>query len=102
MTDVKLGWEPDVENYKLEHFSFLGFIPENAYKVAYKRDDLESRGTGVGELYGERRDIYQLKLDALKTLVWKLVKDGRNPLDATFHVNRTLEGSDEFLVFWVL
>jgi len=102
MTDTKLTWEPDVENYKVELFTNLGVVPKAAYKRMKKMSELDSRGTVTGSLYGEWRGIKQWKLDCLKELSWEVIKDGRNPLDVTFHANRVFYDGEEYLVFWVL
>jgi hypothetical protein len=104
MTNLGLKWEPDAESYVLEHFTNLADvdIPVGAYRREEKVSNLMNRGVELGSLYGEILGAKQWRLDMLKELAWELVKDGRNPMDATFHGNRVLKADGEYLVFWVL
>lgn len=102
MTDARLIWEPDVENYKLENYTNLGVVPDGAFKRMKPMDELFGHGRVLGSLYGEMLGIKQWKLDMLKELTWEIIRDGRNPLDVTFHINKVFYNGIEHLVFWAL
>lgn len=100
-----LRWEPDVENYKLENIDHIAFggIPSHAYKRTKRKEDLLNRDTGIlGGFLGEIHGIKQLKLDMLKEISWEIIKDGRNPIDVDFHVNRTVIDGEQYLVVWAV
>ena len=102
---LTLEFDPDVENYKVENIDHLGWgeIEPNAFQtVSIKIDDYRSMGTGVGELYGEARNIKQVKREMLETLVEAIAIAGYDVFNSEYYMNRTFIDGIEYVVAWVI